>query len=559
MTSRLYNSALRHHEIISNMRAQSPLVLWSTYLCFWRWSILTVTAYVNSKSPVPEPRKLEHLKQITGEICEKPTGELSDSMIADSHRVVKGWSTTTFKTTSKENAVAIENIVKRLVDEVEAGNENASPTTKDYNCMLESWARSGEGVYAAERCEEILTQMETEYESGESPQIRPNLSSFKIVLQAWKHVGGKNLSSFRAQRILEWMSRLHDEGKNDLAQPDQMCFDTVLQSWSRNGHEQAPVYAERLLAKMETMRLESTAIVPLVQPRTVSFNAVLGAWERASLSPSSPSAFASQPSSTSWQRSCDILQFMEKLYYVEGDTMVEPDRVSYSLVLRTLARHKNDASAATKADEILKFVEKKYKSGDLSWRPDTLLFNTVMGCWSHSHLKGSYRKTRGILDRQINLHKALSGKAGRDDCRPDVYGYTTVLSSCALEPGDDAERAKAFNVARATYLQLMSQENNYGSPNHVTYGTMLKCISKLLSHNSPERKKWTKKVFNQAIQNGCVGGMVLSRLRESTSSAKEYKALMRGHTKKTLPAGWTRNVNEKFRYHRKQSGKRAEV
>lgn len=535
------------------------MTLLAVYFCQYLLLTPTVNGYVNVKSALPEPRKLEYLKQITGEICDKPTGELSDAMIADARHVMKGWSTTTYKTSSKENAVATEKIVKRLVDEAKAGNINANPTTKDYNCMLESWARSGEGVYAAERCEDILTQMETEYESGVSPQIRPNLSSFKIVLQAWKHAGGQNLSSFRAQLILDLMTTLHDEGKNDLAQPDQMCFDTVLQSWSRNDHEQAPVFAERLLAKMETMSLESTAIVPLVQPRTVSFNAVLGAWGRAPLSPSSPSAFESQPSSTSWQRSCDILKFMEKLYYVEGDTMVEPDRVSYSLVLKTLARHKTDGRAAPKADQILRFVEKKYRNGDLSWRPDTLLFNTVMGCWSHSHSKGSYRKTRGILDRQTSLFLSLDGKAGSDDCRPDIYGFTTVLSSCAMEPGDDTERAKAFNVARSTYIQFLSNKDQYGSPNHVTYGTMLKCVSKLLPRNSPERKKWAKKVFNQAIANGCVGDMVLSRLRESTSSAKEYKALMRGHAKKDLPASWTRKVNEKIPYHRKLSGKRAEV
>jgi len=519
-----------------------------------------VNAYINARYALPEPRKLEYLKQITGEIVHQPTGELSDAMIANSHRVMEGWSTTKFKTSSKENAVAIENIVKRLVDEAEAGNSDASPTTKDYNCMLESWARSGEGIYAAERCEEILTQMQTEYESGVSPQIRPNLSSFKIVLQAWKHAGGKKSSSFRAQHILDWMSTLYEEGKNELAQPDQMCFDTVLQSWSRKNHEQAPVYAERLLAKMEAMKLESTAIVPLVQPRTLSFNAVLGAWSRASLSTlESPSAFASENSSTSWQRSCDILKFMEKLYYVEGNSMVEPDRVSYSLVLRTLARHKNDDRTAPMADKILRFIEKKYKDGNLSWRPDTLLFNTVMGCWSHSHLKGSYRKSRGILDRQIQLFISSEGKAGSEDSRPDVYGFTTVLSSCALETGSEQDKAKAFNVALSTYQQLVHHKEEYGAPNHVTYGTMLKCISSLLPATSPLRKKWTKKVFNQAVLNGCVGGMVLSLLSEAATSAKDYKMLMKGHTKKKLPAAWTRNVNEKIEYTRKSSGKRAEV
>jgi hypothetical protein len=52
--------------------------------------------------------------------------------------------------------------------------------------------------------------------------------------------------------------------------------------------------------------------------------------------------------------------------------------------------------------------------------------------------------------------------------------------------------------------------------------------------------------------------MVLSRLRE-VGSAKDYKHLMQGYNKGTLPEDWTRNVKEKNQYRRKVSAKRAEV
>ena len=542
--------------MMNNVSSRSSfLPLLTIFLC--QWFLSPVSAYVNHKSAVPAPRALEFLKQITGEIIESPM--LTDAMIADSHRIMKGWSTTATKTTSKENAVAVENLVKRLVDEVVlVGNVKASPTTNDYNCMLESWARSGEGTFAAERCEQILTQMQTEYETGNSPQIQPDLGSFKIVLQAWKHAGGKSLSSFRAQRVLDWMNSLYNKGKNDLALPDQMCYDTVLQSWARNSHEQAPIYAELLLSKMET--LSQTEYISLVQPRTLSYNAVLGAWGCASLSllSSSPSSFSSKPSTTSWQRSCDILNFMEKSYFVEGNKRLEPDRVSYSLVLKTLARHKDDARAAPKADNILKSIEKNVKSGDLSWKPETLLFNTVMGCWARSQRKGAYKKTRSILDRQLNYYSSLNGKTGSENCRPDVYGFTTVLSSCATESGDRTEKLKAFNVAVSTYKELIKNSEEYGSPNHVTYGTMLKCVTKLLPHNSKERQRWAKEILGEAVKNGCVGDMVLIRLRE-IGSPKDYHHLMQGYNKGTLPEDWSRNVKERNDYRRKVSGKRAEV
>jgi hypothetical protein len=355
------------------------------------------------------------------------------------------------------------------------------------------------------------------------------------------------------------MVSLYETGRNDLAYPDQMCFDSVLQSWSRNSHKRAPEYAETLLGTMETMSTSNKNHKHhVVRPRTLSFNAVLGAWGRAITHlPSSPSATSSavaKANAHAWHRACDILSFMEKLYHVEGNKNVEPDRVSYHIVMSALARS-GDPNAAPKADTILKFVEQKHKEGKLSWKPDTLLFNSAMGCWAHSNMADAYRKSRSILDRQIHhFHN------GCEQCRPDVYGFTSVLSSCASASGDKATKAKAFNVALATFQQLLRQQEEYGQPNHVTYGTMMKCIANLLPPSSPERKKWTERIFRDCASRGMVGGMVLSRLREASSSAEEYKELMMGHTKTTIPSKWTRNVNEKNVYRRKiPVGKRGEV
>jgi hypothetical protein len=82
----------------------------------------------------------------------------------------------------------------------------------------------------------------------------------------------------------------------------------------------------------------------------------------------------------------------------------------------------------------------------------------------------------------------------------------------------------------------------------------------LLPPGSPERKKWTEKIFRECIAKGMVGGMVLSRSREAAGSAEEYKELMMGHTKSNIPQKWTRNVNEKNEYRRRTPiGKRGEV
>jgi hypothetical protein len=277
-------------------------------------------------------------------------------------------------------------------------------------------------------------------------------------------------------------------------------------------------------------------------PRTVSFNAVLGAWARQQKNPKV------------WRRTVEILGFMEKLYHLEGNLRVAPDLVTYHIVLGALSRSV-DPNIAPTADLILRSIEKKFEAGELSWKPDCILFNSAMGCWAKSNKGGAYRTTRSILDRQLSLYNN-----GCEECRPDVFSFTSVLSSCASEPGDRSERSKAFNVAVATFRQLVQHPDERCAPNHVTYGNMLKACARLLPQGSLERQRWARQLFQDCAEKGLVGDMVLSRLREAATPS-EYRALMQGHSKRTLPKSWTRNVHEKNEYRRKHTGnrKRAEV
>ena len=131
-----------------------------------------------------------------------------------------------------------------------------------------------------------------------------------------------------------------------------------------------------------------------------------------------------------------------------------------------------------------------------------------------------------------------------------------MLASCAAECGNADEKRKAFNVALSTFQQLSARQEEFGEPNHVTYGTMMKACARLLPHGDPLRKKWAKQLFEECASKGMVGGMVLSRLREATPNEVFYE-LLEGHPKNRLPEAWTRNVQEKNPYRRgKQTARR---
>jgi hypothetical protein len=462
-------------------------------------------------------------------------------------------TTTTTTTTSSTECVAavqVELLLKRVIDERLAGNLGAELDTNDYNCLLEGWARSGLGEAAALRTEQILEVMQ---QQGPTP----DLSSFKACLMAWRQANVP-YAALRAQRILDWMIRLHHQDENAQALPDADCFDIVLQLTSRSGHEQAPQQTERVLMSMH--QLYRRTGLDKVKPRHSSFNAVLSAWSK-----------------SIW--SAETLIHVTKLLSVmelaaESDPLVGPDAVSYNIVMSTLAKQPNVILAAAQADALLRHIVTLYHQQSErhsnpspqqqrtsfrppSFVPEPLLFNIAIGLWAKSGITGSYRKARSILEKQL----ALAREPGSAVAMPDIVGWTSVLSCCAAEPGHAEERDRALQAAIATYRQLKSLECSTVSANYVTYGTMLKACAKLHPIKSPLRQKWASLVFADAIAAGCVGDMVVSKLREAVPH-EVYRELMQGHSRHKLPAAWTMNVCEQseFRYKQaKRGGKRAEV
>eukprot|EP00542_Grammatophora_oceanica_P012294 CAMPEP_0194036856 /NCGR_PEP_ID=MMETSP0009_2-20130614/9222_1 /TAXON_ID=210454 /ORGANISM="Grammatophora oceanica, Strain CCMP 410" /LENGTH=476 /DNA_ID=CAMNT_0038678781 /DNA_START=158 /DNA_END=1588 /DNA_ORIENTATION=+ len=452
---------------------------------------------------------------MTSAICTTELGTLTEDMLEQSHELVWEWSH--LKDPSKECAIYTESILKRVVEEHTINTDAALPTLDDYNCLLEGWARSKCGIAAAERCEHILQEME------DASYMLPDLESFKTVLMAWREASDQQVlfAPHRAQRILEWMIHLYTHGENRFACPDADCFDTVLQLWAKSGLPEAPMKAEQLVGTMEKFYEETGK--SKAQPRTSSFNAVLKAWSK-SKDPEAPS------------RSLAILTFMDKLS--QDSDVVAPDTNSFILAVTALKNHaKKDPILADTACRALQFVEGAYMSGMSHLKPTNALFNSVLGCWAKaSGSAGSYRRARSVLVRQMKLHEDTGATS------PNVFGFTSVLATCAMEP---KEKGKAFQVAMQTFQQLRHSDQ-YGKPNHVTYGTMLKCCARLLPAGSPERKKFVRKIWGMCVQDGCVGDMALRWLREASSSQPTYRKLLgKGHSRSNLPLSWTRNVDAK--------------
>ena len=480
------------------------------------------------------------LKQMTVEVCDTAPGELTQEMCNKTPQLLSAWAqnpyvphtkgkteANVFPHHGKECAIFCEKLLKRLVDEKRAGNQNAIANTQTYNALIDVWSRSGERGGAAQRAEEILIGMQDAYSSGQE-EVQPDLGSFRLVLKAWDQAKNEIDAPHRAHMLLKWMVSLYESGENTNAAPDADCFDIVLHSWASSKHEDAPQMAEKVIMCMDRMYNNGNEDV---KPTRENFNKLLTAWSK-----------SKQPL-TAARRVQDILNHMI-LHSKSGDSIdLTPNIATYHAVIAAWAKSKDD-DCGRRAEAVLNQVEEQYRvTQDEELCPDAIMFNLVIDAHAKTSSNKAHLKALNVLDRQIDLYEK-----GNKKCKPDVYSFTSVLSSCASLNGSASrqEKVHAFEVALSTFSE-MSRFNLV--PNHVTYGMMLKACSRLLPLGK-ERRESTREFFSKACEDGCVGDMVLNRLEDAAPPA-QYNGLMKGLTRNTVPSEWTCKVPEKEMYTRK--------
>lgn len=481
------------------------------------------SGYVTTGLPAHTHRAF--LRKLTDDICNASPGTLSLETCHNSHMLLKGWAEApeklqNTKFNGKERAMAVEGLLKRMIDEKRAGNEAAIVNTNDYNAVMKSWAMSGEQSGAALRIEEILTTMQEMYELGEV-DVQPNSQSFQIAIEAWTKASDCDDAARHAHRILEWMCGIYTSGRNDLAAPVTSCFHMVLKSWAVSKKLEAPIMAEQVIMWMQ--HLESSG-VKSVQADTMCFNIAMSTWLKSG-------------DLCAEKRIREIFEDMEKASR-SGHSKFKPDAGSYNIVISSMAsalKKGSDSLAARRADKMLSRMEQGFMDGDKTLCPDTIVYNQVINYWSKSQsYRGHFLKARNVLNRQIALHSS-----GVHKCKPDVMSYSSVIGACASTYGSWGEKKRAFELAHKTFMEC----SEHSKPNDVTYGLMFKAVSRLIQ-SSKERDRYSKTLFELTCSDGFLGEMAFTRLREATTK-QMFMELTDGITNYSdLPDNWKCNAKK---------------
>mmetsp|Transcript_22715 Transcript_22715/g.48845 ORF Transcript_22715/g.48845 Transcript_22715/m.48845 type:complete len:432 (+) Transcript_22715:3-1298(+) len=417
-----------------------------------------------------------------------------------------------------------------MIDERRAGNSGAIARTEDYNAVMKSWAMSGEKKAAALRVEQILLTMQDMYASGDD-DVQPNLESYQIAIEAWLGATDEPNALARAQQIIEYMTTLYLASANDLAKPHTSCFYPILKCWAASGKMEAPIMVEQLIMWMQ--HLQTKEGIDTAGPDTTCFNIVISSWLKSR-------DIAAE------KKIRQVFEYMDQCAR-RGCTVIRPDASTYNIAITSIApavKKYYDMGGARRADRILARLERGYKAGDQSLRPDTIIYNQVIDYWAKTQsVRGHFFKARLVLDRQIEMFDS-----GVRKCRPDVTGYTSVIAACASVYGSKMEKRRSFDLAHATFMEACKER--YTHPNEVTYGLMFKAVGRLLP-NKEERDRYAKTLFGLCCDDGCLGEMAYSRMKDAVTK-ETFVSLTGGKSYVNFPAEWKLQVRSPLRNSRKR-------
>ncbi|KAL3760968.1 hypothetical protein ACHAWU_009647 [Discostella pseudostelligera] len=319
--------------------------------------------------------------------------------------------------------------------------QHVRPNIRTFNVVLNAVAK-GDGIDAGPRARKILERLESTVESRSGNDgLRPDIITFNSVLSAWSksasvepnssesnsEVVGK-YAAYEALKLLDQIEERHMKSldgkhtnkRSHVVKPDVFSYNTTIHAFANAAQhgEDGIVMAEKAEDILNRM------VTMGIQPNSISYNVVLLAWSR-----SSGGMMAAKHAES-------ILRSMKE---------PSPTVISWSTVVNAYA----NADGAQMAEALLREMEDNVVASSLSPQdrsnqgartlpiiPSIYLYNNVLLSWQRSSNVNASRNAELLFNRMHDLPHLPS---------PDAISYRIVLT--ALENTldcDKAERAQSF-------------------------------------------------------------------------------------------------------------------
>eukprot|EP00529_Nitzschia_sp_RCC80_P006684 CAMPEP_0113488838 /NCGR_PEP_ID=MMETSP0014_2-20120614/26223_1 /TAXON_ID=2857 /ORGANISM="Nitzschia sp." /LENGTH=1510 /DNA_ID=CAMNT_0000382563 /DNA_START=209 /DNA_END=4741 /DNA_ORIENTATION=+ /assembly_acc=CAM_ASM_000159 len=409
------------------------------------WGADSTTGDMSASGPA---KKREWLLRMNRRLTEIPIGVL-DPTHTPIAAIMNGWA----KTKSAQGASHVEAWLKRAQQEYDAGNTRIVPTNKMFTMAVDAWAKSNEGVSAAQRAEAILQYMHEQFQKTGLDSLRPTTGIFNAVINAWARSNDKMAPS-RAEQILTWMDNLHKSHPS--IQADKYSYNTVIHSFSRSGGPGAAKKAQELLSTMQRKYEEGNKST---KPDTITYNVVINGMAKSGGKGAAAGAEK-------------LLAKMHQLHE-DGDPDVKPNVISYGAVIDSYAKS-GEKGAASRADALLARMIQLHQMdpiGNADLAPNTYVFNTVINCHSKSREHDAPSKAEEMLQAMNRLHAS-----GIANIKPDAFTYTAVIDAWA-KSGHRGAATRADQLLDTMESKYLAGEVDL-RPNTFTYNAVIQALAK---------------------------------------------------------------------------------
>lgn len=359
---------------------------------------------------------------------------------------------------------------------------------------------------------------------------------------------------FHAQELLDHME--FDVG----IPPDPYTYSILLNAWvqlCRPGNEEAADYAESLLRRriedVDISKIEKGSNDNLRNKRLYKMRQG-EIWPNAKHYSSVLKAHAKTKSAGGAKKALALLSEMEQRYYEADGDAAKPDLVCYSIVIDAFANSRLP-DACSVALRLLRAVIAKYNGGDVTMKPNTIIYTAAIMSLVYSPLKnGGDLLSGGECRSNAQMAWSLHDEMKKNGNPPNSYTYNYIINCCSH---DTDNPQSSFKVAFRAFQELRkaSEVDPNIHPDSFTFAFMMKACTTLLPP-CEVRTKVIIQAFQECCRSGYLNDAVLDRLWRGLPLDTFYKLVEEktptsfderwGKDKspikaKYLPASWSRS------------------
>jgi pentatricopeptide repeat protein len=377
---------------------------------------------------------------------------------------------------------------EKLLQEMESGvtmegAETIIPDKLSYTNVMKAHARAGD----IKKTREVLKRMFQQVELG-NDKAKPDVVTFNCILQAiYRNSKGKNRDAgYMAEEVFKEMRDLHAAGKLD-GEPDKMSYEAKINCWANSGHPEAGEHAEAVLRDLQRLSAKGSRHL---QPDAISFSSVINAYAKAGndtraeellkemlaeysrgnmkLKPTTQTintVLASLARSKEPGAAARAEVYLREMLAHDGSSLdLSPDAVTFSTVITAWA-NSGDPMAAERAKALFREIEmQRHTPEGRHIRLDAGFYRSVLRACANA---GEFAIAEALL------HDITTGEQDRR-VKPDKYMYHALLQAYAKsEQNDAAEKAEA--LLRQMNSLASSNESLDVKPDTLCYLSVLEC------------------------------------------------------------------------------------